>query len=141
MYLIATRNRLVMVAFFLFAGLISIFSSVPLFGQAAAPDEFREMVPGLLGRTLFKAEAGTSAIEIMDILVGPEKLSEPISLNGGALLDVQGGEAAVIIDGRARRVKAGEVISMAQNQTVAIDNRRAQRSFVARLILLSRPGG
>ena len=38
-----------------------------------------------------------------------------------------------------RRVtRAGQVVSLAQNQRIAIDNSRAQRSFVARLVLMSR---
>src|SRR5882724_8699671 len=106
MYLRATRGRPATVVLSIFAGLFSFSDSTPSFGQAAAPGEFQEMAPGLLGRTPFKAEAGTASIGIMDILVGPEKSSEPISLKGGALLDVQGGEAALIIDGTTRRAKA-----------------------------------
>jgi len=98
------------------------------------------MVPGLLGRTRFETDLGDTRIKIIDLLVGPEKTSEPISLKGGALLDVQGGEAALIVDGKTRRVKPGDVVSLAQNQTITIDNRRAPRPLVARLILLSRPG-
>jgi hypothetical protein len=118
-----------------------LLSSIHLYGQADAPGNFQEMVPGLLGRTVFKTDAKDIRIEIMDILVGPGKASEPIVLKSGALLDVQGGEAVLIVDGKPHRVKpGGNAVSFAQGQTIMIDNRIAPRSLVARLILFSRPG-
>ena len=128
-------------ALLLWSAMLCPFGGAPSYGQADAPEMFREMVPGLLGRTRFETDLGDTRIKIIDLLVGPEKTSQPMSLTGGALLDVQGGEAALIVDGKARQVKPGDVVSLAQNQTIAIDNRRAKRPLVARLILLSRPGG
>src|SRR6478735_5890743 len=98
-----------------------------LFAQSAAPGNFEETTPGLLSRNVFKTEAGNTTVEIIDLLVGPGKSSEPIVLTGGALLD-----------GKAQSVQPGQVVSLAQNQRIAIDNSRAQRSFVARLVLMSR---
>jgi hypothetical protein len=128
-------------ALLLLAAMCSPFGGVPSYGQADTAGTFREIVPGLLGRTRFQTDADGNRIEIIDLLVGPEKTSEPMSLSGGALLDVQGGEAALIVDGKTRRVKPGDVVSLAQNQTITIDNRRSPRSLVARLVLLSRPSG
>ncbi len=100
------------------------------------------MTPGLLGRTVFETDVGDIRIEIMDVVVGPERTSEPIVLSkGGALLEVQAGEAALIVNGKKRRVKTGDVVSLAQNRNITIDNRGAPRPLVARLILVSRPGG
>ena len=109
-----------------------------LFAQSAAPGNFEETTPGLLSRNVFKTEAGNTTVEIIDLLVGPGKSSEPIVLTGGALLDVQGGSATLLVDGKAQSVQPGQVVSLAQNQRIAIDNSRAQRSFVARLVLMSR---
>jgi hypothetical protein len=110
----------------------------PCYGEAQAPGPFRELAQNLLGRTVFKTDAGNVGLEIIDLLVGPARTSKPIPLNGGALLDVQGGEAALIVDGKMRRIKPGDVVSLARGQSVIIDNSRARRSLVARLILVSR---
>jgi hypothetical protein len=110
--------------------------------EAAPASEFRQLAPGLLSRSVFKSAAGDKlAVEILDLMVGPGQSSEAITLSGAALLDVQGGEATLLVDGKAQRVQAGGVVPLAQSQQLAINNSRAQRSFVARLILLSRPGG
>jgi hypothetical protein len=116
--------------------------SLPAEEAAAPASEFRQLAPGLLSRSVFKSAAGDKlAVEIFDLMVGPGQSSEAITLSGAALLDVQGGQATLLVDGKAQRVQAGGVVPLAQSQQLAIDNSRAQRSFVARLILLSRPGG
>jgi hypothetical protein len=127
------------VTLLLCAATLCLFDGILAYGQADAPGIFHEMSPGLLGRTVFKADASDFRIEIMDILVGPGKKSESIALKGGALLDVQGGEVTLIVDGKRRRVRAGDdAVSLAQGQTIIIDNSSVRRSLVARLILFSR---
>jgi hypothetical protein len=101
---------------------------------------FEQVVPGLLGRTRFKGDAGGTRIEILELLVGPQQVSEPMSLRSGALLDVVGGEASLIVDGNPRRIKLSDVVPLSQNQIIAIDNGGATRPLLARLILLSRSG-
>jgi hypothetical protein len=125
----------------LLAGAMPLTGGSRSFAQSDTPNVFQEIVRGLLGRTVFKTEAGKAVVEITDLLVGPGKASEAITLKGGALLDVQGGESTLLVDGKARRVRAGDVVSLAKNQSIAIDNSRAQRSLVARLIVISRPDG
>jgi len=120
--------------------MIHVPCATPAPAQTGAPGEFEQMAPGLLGRTVFKTEAGSTTVEIKDIIVGPGKTSEVITLQGGAILDVQGGEATLLVDGKEQRVRPGNTVSLAQNQNIAIDNSRASRPLVARLILLSRPG-
>lgn len=107
--------------------------------QTDTPNTYQEMAPGLLARTVFKADAGKTAVEIIDLLVGPGQSAEPIVMSGGALLDVQAGSATLVVDGKSQTVQPGAVVSLARDQRVAIDNSRAQRSFVARLVLLSPP--
>jgi hypothetical protein len=124
--------------------LLSVFGDArPTFAQdARPPGEYRQWVPGLLSRSIFKSPVDDKVtVEIFDLMVGPGQSSEAITLTGGAVLDIQAGDASLSVDGKAQRVQAGGVVSLAQNQKIAIDNTRAQRSFVARLILLSRPGG
>src|SRR5947209_4045022 len=89
-------------------GMFASVGSVASYGQAESPELFQQRVPGLLGRTLFKTDVGALKIEVIDLLVGPEKTSEPISLNGGALLDVQAGEAILTINGTVQPIKPGD---------------------------------
>jgi hypothetical protein len=121
------------------AVLLTLGGAVAL-AQRDAPGSYQETSPGLLSRPVFKADAGNTTIEIIDLLVGPGMKSEPMVLDGGALLDVQGGTATLVVDGKGQSVQPGNVVPLAQGRRFAIDNSRAQRSFVARLILLSRPG-
>jgi hypothetical protein len=121
--------------------LIATFGATRLLAQADAPGSYQESAPGLLTRSVFKAAAGSTTVEIIDLLVGPGKSSEPIVLAGGALLDAQGGSATLLVDGKGQNIQPGQVVSLAQGQQIAIDNSRGPRSFVARLVLLSRPGG
>jgi hypothetical protein len=121
--------------------IIHTLGATPVLGQTGTPNAFEQMAPGLLGRTVFKTEAGNTTVEIIDLIVGPGKASEAITLKGGAVLDVQGGEATLLVDGKQQRVRPGNTVALAQNQNIVIDNSRATRSLVARLILLSRPGG
>jgi hypothetical protein len=112
--------------------------STPSYGEASTENMFREMVPGLLARTLHTTGVGATKIEVIDLVVGPDRTSAPLSLtDSGALFDVQGGEAVLIIDGKPQRVKPGDVVSVHQSQTITIDNSRAPRSLVMRLILIS----
>ena len=108
--------------------------------QTDATETYRQMVPGLLSHTVSKAQAGTVTIEIIDLLVGPSQASEAINFQGGAMLDVQAGNASLLIDGKPNRVKPGDVIALTQGKRFAIDNRRESRAFVARLILFSSGG-
>jgi hypothetical protein len=108
--------------------------------QRDAPGTYEETTPGLLTRPAYKADAGNTTIEIIDLMVGPGMSSEPMVLSGGALLDVQGGTATLLVDGKGQSLQPGNVVSITPNRRIAIDNSRAQRSFVARLIVLSRPG-
>ena len=56
------------------------------------------------------------------------------------MLDVQAGNAALLVDGKQKRVRPGDVMALAQGQRVGIDNRQKSRAFVARLILFSSGG-
>ena len=119
------------------AVVIALYSADAL-AQSDAPETYQETTPGLLSRPAFKADAGDTTVEIIDLLVGPGRRSEPMVLSGGALLDVQGGTATLLVDGKGQSVQPGKVVPIAPNRRIAIDNSRSERSLVARLIVLSR---
>src|SRR3954466_3469072 len=105
----------------------SIFLTIgtrDLLAQRVAPGNYEETTPGLLSRSVFKTDAGTTSVEIIDLLVGPGVSSEAIILSGSALLDVQAGSATLLVDGKAQSVQPGNVVSLAQNQRISINNSR-----------------
>jgi hypothetical protein len=120
------------------AAILCCFSHQPSYGQFEPPGLFEQVVPGLLGRTRFKSDAGGSRIEIIELLVGPETISEPMPVRSGAMLDAVGGEGSLIVDGNLRRIKPGDVLPLSQNQTITFDNSGAARPLMMRLILFSR---
>jgi hypothetical protein len=108
--------------------------------EKAVPGNYRQIAPGLLGRTLFStSQAGPAAVQIMDILVGPGKAATIPNIDFAALIEVEAGDATVALDGNAAAARQEGVIAVGQGQTIAIDNSGDSRSFVARLIRLSLP--
>jgi len=103
----------------------------------AGPGEYRQLASGLLGRSLFKGEAGKNTVEIIDLLVGPLKASDDITTPDRAMLDVQAGEATLVVDGISQRVKPGTVVTLDRDQRISIDNSGTARPFTARLIVVS----
>lgn len=122
------------------AVLISISIVVPVksaFAQVDVPGGYRQLVPGLLSRSIFKGDAGGRTVEVIDLLVGARKASEELAAPGRAMLDVEAGEATLIVDGKSQQVRPGAVIALDSDQRIAVDNTGGERPFVARLIVLS----
>lgn len=122
------------------AVLISISIAAPVksaFAQVDVPGEYRQLVPGLLSRSIFKGDAGGRTVEVIDLLVGARKASEELAAPGRAMLDVQAGDATLIVDGKSQQVRPGAVITLDSDQRIAVDNTGGERPFVARLIVLS----
>jgi len=105
--------------------------------QAEAPGEYRQLVPGMLSRSIFKGEAGKSTVEVIDLLVGPGKTSEDMTTPDRVILDVQAGDATLFIDGQSQRLRPGVVIPLDRDQRIAVDNSGGTRPFVARMIVVS----
>ncbi|WP_129590948.1 hypothetical protein [Bradyrhizobium shewense] len=74
---------------------------------------------------------------MIDLLVGARKASEELAAPGRAMLDVEAGEATLIVDGKSQQVRPGAVIALDSDQRIAVDNTGGERPFVARLIVLS----
>ncbi|WP_407114169.1 hypothetical protein [Bradyrhizobium sp. LMG 9283] len=122
------------------AVLISISIAVPVksaFAQVDVPGEYRQLVPGLLSRSIFKGDAGGRTVEVIDLLVGARKASEELTAPGRAMLDVQAGDATLIVDGKPQQVRPGAVIPLDHDRRITIDNTGGERPFVARMIVFS----
>jgi hypothetical protein len=123
------------------AGAVSHIEASPSGDQPrkVLPGTYRQIAPGLLGRTLFStSQAGPVAVQIMDILVGPGKSATIPKIDFAALIEVEAGDATIMLDDKAV-ARQESVIAVGQGQTIAIDNSGDSRSFVARLIRLSLP--
>jgi len=106
----------------------------------AEPDAYRQTTSGLLARTIFStSQTGGIAVEIVDLLVGPGQVTHLPKAGFAALLEVQAGRPALLVDGKAVMATPGGVISINEGQSLAIDNTSEQRPFIARLIKLSTP--
>lgn len=102
---------------------------------------YQPIAPGMLARTLFATtQTGPVAVEIVDILVGPGQTAQLPAMQFAALLNIEAGAALLSLDGKAVAAKLGGVISVNQGQSIAVDNRRGGRPFIARLIKLSAAG-
>ena len=124
------------------ARVLSPIEASPSFDEAqkTLPGSYRQIAPGLLGRTIFStSEAGPATVQIMDILVGPGKSATIPKIDFAALLEVEAGDATVTLDDKVAAARQTEIIAISQGQTIAIDNSSDVRSFVARLIRLSLP--
>jgi hypothetical protein len=105
--------------------------------QVDPPGAYRQLAPGLLSRSIFKANAGNNTIEVLDLLVGAGKASEEIRTPDPAMLDVQAGDAMLRVNGRPQQVRPGAVIPLDRDLPIIIDNTGGERPFVARMIVVS----
>jgi hypothetical protein len=129
------------VALFLVAAPLSCVAITPSHGQTSDFFTFEELVPGLLSRKRYECNEEDLLITVLDLLVGPQKASDRYNLTEAeGLFDVQGGEAILSINGKPRWVRPGNIIKLARNQTISIDNTRSFRPLVVRLILISEVG-
>jgi hypothetical protein len=119
---------------------VALLGSASALAQNGSPGVYEDLASGLLGRTVFKTDAGKVNVEILDLLVGPGKVSEAFVLQGSAVLDVQAGNAVLLVGGRQQSIKVGGTTALSANQNIAFDNSREARPFVARLILLTQSG-
>ena len=117
---------------------ISVCAQTP---GAAAPVEvnvYRESEAGWLESEVYRSPAEDPVrVEFLDVLVGAGRIASVKAMPSAALLDVKAGQASVSVDRQQQRSTAGTVIRIEPGQALSIDNRKSERSFVARLIRIS----
>lgn len=105
---------------------------------SSQPGMYRKAEAGWLERSGYRSVAtGKLRVQFSDVLVGPGREAVVKEMPNGALLDVQGGLAAVLVDGKEERAAPGRVFSINQGQMLRIDNSKGTRAFVARLTYIS----
>jgi mannose-6-phosphate isomerase-like protein (cupin superfamily) len=106
-----------------------------------APDTqqnpYRQFAPGLLAKTTYKAEKTSRiGVEIWDLLVGPGKKTEAVTLPGGAVFEVRSGNGVVTVGGKPREVKTGATFSFDEGEAFQIENRSADDALSIRVVLI-----
>lgn len=106
-----------------------------------APDTqqnpYRQFAPGLLARTTYKAEqTGRVGVEIWDLLVGPGKKTDAVTLPGGVVFEIRSGNGLVTVGGNRREVKTGATFSFDEGEAFQIENRSADEAISIRVVLI-----
>lgn len=93
--------------------------------QIPSTPTYQQLVPGLLARARFVADATADRrVELWDLLVGPGMRSAAATLPGGAVLEVRGGSGRIIIGGREQELRAGATLPIPDGTTFQVVNAR-----------------
>jgi len=106
-----------------------------------APDSqqnaFKQYAPGLLARTIYKAEKVSDLnIEVWELLVGPGKKSEAAKLPGAAVAEVRSGTGVVTIGEKRSDLKSGSSFSVDDGETFQLENTSKDDGLSLRLVLI-----
>jgi quercetin dioxygenase-like cupin family protein len=86
---------------------------------------YRQLVPGLLARTRFVADATSNRrVELWDLLAGPGMRSAAATLPGSAVLEVRGGSGRIILGGKEQELRAGATLSIPDGTSFQLVNAR-----------------
>jgi hypothetical protein len=106
--------------------------------QRPATAMYRQLVPGLLARTRIAADAPRDRrVELWDLLVGPGKRSDSVTLPGGVVLEVRAGSGRIIIAGRERELRPGSTLAIADGTPFVLVNGRDDLGLSLRATVIS----
>jgi hypothetical protein len=103
----------------------------------AVQNPFKEYAPGLLARTIYKAEQTDELeIDIWELLVGPGRKSEAAKLPGAAVAEVRSGTGLVTIGGKSQDLKSGAGFSISDGEAFQVENRSKEEELSLRVVLI-----
>ena len=107
------------------------------FAPDALQNPFKQYTPGLLARTIYKAEQTDDLeIEIWELLVGPGMKSEAAKLPGAAAAEVRSGNGVVTIGGKSQDLRSGAGFSLSDGETFQVENRSKEDGLSLRVVLI-----
>jgi hypothetical protein len=115
----------------------------PIQGPPATPERlvpgeprnaFRSLVPGLLVRTRYVAE-GRPAVEIWDLMVGPDRKSEKARLPGAAVLEVRSGRGT-LRTAKSTELRIGASQALAEGEDFSIVNSDPEAPLILRATVI-----
>jgi hypothetical protein len=126
----------------IFLGLIVIFMmghpTQSLSEEQPRLNLFKQYAPALLTRTVYMAPAAAPYhVEMWDLLVGPSRKTDAVSLPGSAVLEVRSGAGLVTIDGKPHALRMGSTFAINEGSQFAIDNGQQPRALSIRAIVIS----
>jgi len=84
---------------------------------------YAQLAPGIATRTLFETSSDRGyRVEVRDLLVGPGKRTENVSLPGAAVFDIRSGIGVITIGGRPQNLTVGSTFTVADRETFTIEN-------------------
>lgn len=87
----------------------------------------RQFAPGLMVRTMYAIPAGTAGarhqVEIWELLTGPGRKAEKVTLPGAAVLEVASGQGTLGINGKPREVRTGDVLAVNEGDSLDLESR------------------
>ncbi len=103
----------------------------------AQQNPFKQYAPGLLARTIYKAEqTGDLEVEVWELLVGPGKKSEAAKVPGAAVAEVRSGSGVVTIGEKRRDIKSGTGFSIDDGEAFQIENSSQEEGLALRVVLI-----
>jgi gentisate 1,2-dioxygenase len=105
--------------------------------QPTATPGYRQLVPGLLTRSRFAAQAaGGRRIELWDLLVGPGRRSGDATLPGAAVFEVRGGTGRIVIDGKEQELRSGATLPVPERASFQLINTRTDLGLSIRATVI-----
>jgi mannose-6-phosphate isomerase-like protein (cupin superfamily) len=89
--------------------------------QPAKP--YQQLAKGLLGRKLYESPQETgAAVQVHDLLVGPNQHSESYSFPGTTIFEVRMGSGQFKAGDQSQHIEPGKTVTAAAGQPFTIDN-------------------
>lgn len=102
---------------------------------------YRQLVPGLMVRTLYVAETrGPNRIQVWELLVGPGQKTGAFTLPGSGVLSISSGQGIVTTAGASREVRTGETTVVDEGAEIQIENRTDGAGLMIQATLVTRSG-
>ena len=94
------------------------------FSSYQPKNPYTALASGIATRTLFEAASGKGyQVEVRDLLVGPERHTESVSLPGAAVFEVRSGSGVMKVGGNERELKLGSTFALSEGQAFTIENK------------------
>lgn len=107
------------------------------FSSYRPENPYAKLASGIVTRTLFVASSATGyRVEVRDLMVGPAKTSESVSLPGAAVFEVRSGRGVMTVRGKQRELNLGSTFALSEGESFSIENKGTD-AIAMRVHLLS----
>ncbi len=94
------------------------------FSSYRPENPYGKLASGIATRTLFVASSATGyRVEVRDLLVGPGKSTEAVSLPGAAIFEVRSGSGVMTVGGKQRELRLGSTFALSEGESFSIENK------------------